>query len=157
MVAASSFRSAWFLAVALAVLVLDQASKWTIVRWLDHGERFPADFAFRFVHVTNSGAAFGLFEGAGFLLAIASVIGVAAIAVYLFSPGFTHPLLRLGLALMLGGAAGNLLDRVRNGEVVDFLKIPNWPAFNVADSAITIGVVLLLWTVMKTPQASDES
>ena len=83
-----------------------------------------------------------------------SVIGMAAIVIYLFNPGFAHPLMRLGLALMLGGAVGNLIDRVKDGEVVDFIKVPNFPAFNVADSAITIGVLLLAWAMLQEPEAS---
>jgi len=102
--------------------------------------------------VTNSGAAFGIFQGAGPLLILTSVIGMAAIVIYLFNPGFAHPLMRLGLAVMLGGAVGNLIDRVKDGEVVDFIKVPNWPAFNVADSAITIGVLLLAWAMIREPQ-----
>jgi signal peptidase II len=62
--------------------------------------------------------------------------------------------MRLGLALMLGGAVGNLIDRVKDGEVVDFIKVPNFPAFNVADSAITIGVLLLAWAMLQEPEAS---
>jgi signal peptidase II len=59
--------------------------------------------------------------------------------------------MRLGLAFMLGGAVGNLIDRVSSGEVVDFIKFPHWPAFNVADSSITIGVMLLLWAMTREP------
>ncbi|HJP41418.1 MAG TPA: signal peptidase II [Dehalococcoidia bacterium] len=147
----------WFIAVALAVVAADQATKWSIRAWLDRGDRWPDEGPFRIIHVTNSGAAFGLFEGAGVLLILASLVGVAAILVYLFNPGFAYPVFRLGLALMLGGAAGNLFDRLREGEVVDFLKVPNWPAFNVADSAITVGVVLLLWMmVFQAPQQADQ-
>ena len=76
------------------------------------------------------------------------------ILVYLFNPGLASPLVRVALALMLGGALGNLLDRAGDGEVVDFIKFPEWPAFNVADSAITIGVIVLLWAVvMREPRA----
>ncbi len=146
-----------FLGVAALVVLVDQLSKLAIVSWLDKGDRFPADGPLRLVHVTNTGAAFGMFQGAGFLLALASIVGVAAIAIYLLSPGFAHPLLRFCLALMLGGAMGNLVDRVRNGEVVDFLKFPGWPAFNVADSAISVGVVLLLWVMIMAPPGVDES
>lgn len=147
----------WFLGVAVAVVALDQLTKLVIVAWLDKGDRFPSEGPLRLVHVTNTGAAFGMFQGAGFLLALASIAGVAAIAIYMLSPGFAHPLLRFCLALMLGGAMGNLVDRIRNGEVVDFLKFPAWPAFNVADSAISVGVVLLLWVMIVSPPAPDGS
>ncbi|MGB4861834.1 MAG: signal peptidase II, partial [Tepidiformaceae bacterium] len=88
------------------------------------------------------------------LLVMTSIIGMAAIIVFLFNPTFAHPLMRLGLAFMLGGAVGNLIDRVKDGEVVDFIKVPNFPAFNVADSAITIGVALLVWAMLREPQPS---
>ena len=97
------------------------------------------------------GAAFGILQNAGPLLVVTSIIGMATILIYLFNPGFAHPLMRAGLALMLGGAIGNLIDRIVSGRVVDFLKVPHWPAFNFADSAITIGVLLLLWAMLQEP------
>jgi len=153
--ARQAVQSAWFFVIAFAVVAADQATKWGIRGWLDRGDRWPEGWPVRLIHVTNSGAAFGMFQGAGFLLAVGSVVGVTAILIYLFNPGFAHPLLRLGLAFMLGGAAGNLIDRIRDGEVVDFIKVPHWPAFNVADSSITIGVVLLLWVMVSEPRTQN--
>lgn len=141
-------RDGWFLALAAAIVGLDQLTKWTIREWLERGEAVSVVWPLKIVHVTNSGAAFGMFQGAGPLLVITSVVGMVAILVYLFNPGFAHPVMRLGLALMLGGAVGNLIDRVAEGRVVDFVKVPNFPAFNVADSAITIGVFFLIWALM---------
>lgn len=141
-------RDGWFLALAAAIVGLDQLTKWIIRGWLERGEAYSLIWPLKIVHVTNSGAAFGMFQGAGPLLVITSVVGMVAILVYLFNPGFAHPLMRLGLAFMLGGAVGNLIDRVSEGRVVDFVKVPNFPAFNVADSAITIGVFLLIWALM---------
>jgi len=141
-------RDAWFLVIAAAVIALDQFTKWVIRNQIEYGTAAWDIGVFRLVHVTNSGAAFGMLQGAGLLLAVTSIVGAAAIVVFLFNPGFAHPLMRAGLALMLGGAAGNLIDRLREGEVVDFLKVPNFPAFNVADSAITVGVIALLWTLL---------
>jgi signal peptidase II len=150
-------RDAWFLAVAAAVIALDQVSKWAVRASLDRGDSHELIGSWlRIVHFTNSGAAFGLFQGAGPLLALTSIAGTIALLVYLFNPGFAHPLVRVALALMLGGAAGNLIDRVARGEVVDFIKVPNWPAFNVADSAITVGVVVLIWAVLWTREPSAE-
>lgn len=141
---------AFLLGLALAVIGLDQLTKWFIRANLDRGDAWPSDgWLLKIVHITNSGAAFGFFQGAGPLLAITSVVGMAFILVYLFNPGFAHPLMRFGLALMLGGAVGNLIDRVAHGRVVDFVKVPNFPAFNVADSAITIGVLCLLWAILQ--------
>ena len=140
---------AWFLLLALAVVGLDQLSKCGIRRTLSLGDAWPADWPVHFVHITNTGAAFGILQHAGPLLVVTSLIGMAAILIYLFNPGFAHPLMRAGLALMLGGAVGNLIDRLVSGQVVDFIKFPHWPAFNLADSAITIGVCLLLWAMTR--------
>ena len=142
-------RDGWFLALAAAIVGLDQFTKWLIRELLDRGDSTLNLGIVKVVHIVNTGAAFGLFQGSGGLLAVTSVVGMAAILVYLFNPGFAHPLMRLGLALMLGGAIGNLIDRVANGEVVDFIKVPHFWAFNVADSAITIGVLVLLWTMLQ--------
>lgn len=148
------FRAAdaWYLLVAGVIVGFDQLTKWFIRANVDRGDAWPADdWWIKIVHVTNSGAAFGIFQGAGPLLAVTSGLGMAFILIYLFNPGFAHPVMRLGLAFMLGGAVGNLIDRLTEGKVVDFIKVPNWPAFNVADSAITIGVLCLLWAILNDP------
>lgn len=142
------------MAVSVLVIVTDQVVKWMIRHWVDRGEEYAVVWPLKIVHLTNSGAAFGVLQGAGPLLVMTSIIGMAAIIVFLFNPTFAHPLMRLGLAFMLGGAVGNLIDRVKDGEVVDFIKVPNFPAFNVADSAITIGVALLVWAMLREPQPS---
>lgn len=142
-------RDSVYLLIVAAVVALDQLTKWMVKASIDPG-RTGLDWGFlRIVHFTNSGAAFGMFQDAAPLLAVVSIVGMAAIFVYLFNPGFADPVMRLGLALMLGGAIGNLIGRVTAGEVVDFIKVPNWPAFNVADSSISIGVVLLLWSILR--------
>ena len=157
----------WFLALAVVVVGLDQLTKWGVRHTLRPGDTWPSNWPVHLVHITNTGAAFGLLQHAGPLLVVTSLIGMAAILIYLFNPGFAHPLMRAGLALMLGGAVGNLIDRLVSGQVVDFIKVPHWPAFNVADSAITIGVCLLLWAMTREtgprpaaansePQAPDE-
>lgn len=152
-------RDAWYFLVTASVIGFDQLTKWVMSSWLERGESWPEGWAVKFVHVTNSGAAFGILQDSGPLLIITSVIGAAAILIYLLNPSFAHPMLRLGLAFMLGGAVGNLIDRVFAGEVVDFIKFPQWPAFNVADSAITIGVLCLLWTVIfqEEPEPRESS
>lgn len=146
-------RDSLFLGVALVIVTFDQLTKWIIRQTIDRGDGWPAGWEVQIVHYRNSGAAFGVFQDAGPLLVIASLAGMAAILIYLFSPGFQDPLMRVGLALMLGGAVGNLIDRVYAGEVVDFISVWHWPAFNVADSAITIGVLLLLWVFMRSPDS----
>ncbi len=150
-------RDGWFLVLAGLIIAADQFTKWLIRDRVQRGESFPDSGLIRIIHVTNDGAAFGLFQGAGPLLAITSVVGMAAIFVFLLNPGFAHPIMRLALALMLGGAVGNLIDRVHSGEVVDFVKVPHWPAFNVADSAISVGVVILLWAMLFLPPKSTSA
>ena len=114
--------------------------------WLNtDGEAWPdADWLLHIVHVTNSGAAFGILQGQTVFLIVTSILGVAAIVLYYVSPPLEHGLLRAALGLQLGGAAGNLIDRIRLGEVTDFINFEFWPAFNVADASITIGVVAIL-------------
>ena len=148
-------RDGWFILLTLAIIGADQAVKWVIRETVERGDAHAVVWPLKIVHVTNSGAAFGMFQGAGPLLVMTSILGMAAIVVFLFNPSFAHPLMRLGLALMLGGAVGNLIDRVKDGEVVDFIKVPNFPAFNVADSAITIGVLVLVWAMLREPQQSQ--
>ncbi|KAA0231511.1 MAG: signal peptidase II [Dehalococcoidia bacterium] len=139
---------ALFLAVAALIVAADQLTKWLVREGLERGESWPADWPVKLVHVTNSGAAFGILQGAGPLLVVTTLVGIAAIVIYLLNPEFAHPLMRAGLALMMAGAVGNLIDRLWKGEVVDFVKAPHFPAFNVADSAITIGVFVLIWAML---------
>lgn len=149
-------RDAWFLVVVLVIIAADQATKWLVRSGLDRGDSWPEGWQIRFVHFVNTGAAFGILQNSGPLLVVTSIVGVVALLIYLFNPGFAHPVVRIGLALMLGGAVGNLIDRVAHGQVVDFLKVPHWPAFNIADSAITIGVLCLLWAVLWIDRAPND-
>jgi signal peptidase II len=144
-------RDAPFFLVALGIVVLDQVTKAIVRATLDKGEYWPdADMILNITYVTNSGAAFGILQGQTLFLVVTSLIGVAAIVLYYMYPPLEHGLLRLALALQLGGAAGNLIDRVRFGEVTDFINFSFWPAFNVADSAISVGVVTILWFFLTT-------
>ena len=139
-------RDVIFFLIAAAVLVLDQVTKHIVRDRLLPGEVWPNDDWFvHIINVSNSGAAFGFLQGQTTFLVVTSLIGVAAIVLYYFYPPLEHGLLRLALGLQLGGAAGNLIDRVRFGEVTDFINTDFWPAFNVADASISIGVVTILW------------
>lgn len=153
----SARQALWLGALVLVLVSLDQGTKWAVRANIDRGDSIPEEGIFRLVHYSNTGAAFGILQGAGTLLALTSIIGVVAIIVYVASPAFGQPLMRLGFSLMLAGAAGNLVDRLMRGEVTDFLKVPNWPAFNLADSAITIGVLLLLWTLLRDDSPETQS
>jgi len=135
-----------FFLIALLVVVADQLSKiW--IRFYTEGQLiFEAGF-FRLIRVNNTGAAFGLFQDSSFFLIIVDFIGIILVLLYVFLVPRRFPFLdtklgRLALGLVLGGTIGNLVDRLRFGYVTDFISVGVWPAFNVADSAITVGVVL---------------
>ncbi|MGH2559294.1 MAG: signal peptidase II [Thermomicrobiales bacterium] len=129
------------------VLLLDQATKWLVIRALGPGEpehRVELIGSALAVHyVQNSGAAFGLFRGQTALLTAIALLVVGGLVVSYARHRAPSLTLALGLGLLIGGAFGNLIDRLRFGYVVDFVSVGIWPKFNVADSAITVGVALL--------------
>ncbi len=140
----------WF-ALAALIVAADQATKWAILAHFAAGESRALTGFFNLVLVFNKGAAFSMLADAGGwqtpLLAAFALIAAAVVGFLLLRNPHKR-LLCLGLALILGGAIGNLIDRLRYGQVVDFLDLHalgwHWPAFNVADSAISIGAVLLI-------------
>jgi signal peptidase II len=140
----------WF-AIAAAIVVTDQVAKWAVLGSFAPGERRVLTGFFNLVLVLNKGAAFSLLADApGWqtpLFVVFSLVAAVIVSVVLFrSPA--QPMLCAGLALILGGALGNVIDRLRFGQVVDFLDFHalgwHWPAFNLADSAITVGAALLI-------------
>ncbi|HEY8368490.1 MAG TPA: signal peptidase II [Thermodesulfobacteriota bacterium] len=145
------------LVVSAAVVVLDLATKALVEARIPLHHAVPVvDGLFSLVHVRNTGAAFSLLAEAPAALRVPlfvaiAVAAVAAVLALLRKLDDRQRLLTAALALVLGGAIGNLVDRLRYGAVVDFLLVYwrdwHWPAFNVADSAISVGVVVLLWTM----------
>ncbi len=133
-----------FLGAAALVLALDQITKELVRAFLDRGEIWPEDWPVRLHHVTNTGAAFGILKDQTGFLIVTTIIGLAAIYLYYRYPPFDHLVAPIATGMMLGGAVGNLLDRVRLGRVTDFIDFPRWPSFNVADSSIVVGIVILL-------------
>jgi signal peptidase II len=140
----------WFTASALIVLA-DQLTKWVVLERLVPGERREVTEFFNLVLVFNKGAAFSFLAGAGGWqtpILAAFAIGAALIVSWLLLRSRGRRTFCAGLALILGGALGNVIDRLRFGHVVDFLDLHaggwHWPAFNVADSAITFGAALLI-------------
>ena len=133
-----------FFLVAAGVLVLDQLTKSIVRNNLALGESWPSEsWLVKITHVTNSGAAFGILQGQGAFLTITAFVAIGAIAFYYAFPPLEHGLLRIALGLQLGGAFGNLIDRLRFGEVTDMFHFPHYPAFNVADSSIVVGLVAI--------------
>jgi signal peptidase II len=144
-----------FILVALVVIIMDQASKFIISGYISYYQSIPViDGVLRLVHVRNRGMAFGLMNRPDSGISFYFLVSITIVAILLILYWFTkikHEDRRLlfGLSLILGGAIGNLIDRIRIKEVIDFVDIyigsHHWPAFNVADSAITIGT---LWIAM---------
>lgn len=148
-------RRRLFLAAGLAVLALDQLTKELVRALMDRGDIWPStDWPVRLHYVTNTGAAFGILQDQTGFLILTTFIGLAAIYLYYRFPPFDHAIVPTAVGMMLGGAVGNLLDRVRLGRVTDFIDFSFWPAFNVADSSIVIGIgVLLLGYAFLSPPA----
>ena len=137
-----------FYLIAGAVFIFDQISKEFIRLWMPLGDSWPSTGFLRIVHGTNTGSAFGLFAGFTNLLILASIVGIAAVLYYFYRQGNNAIALRISLGLIVGGALGNLFDRVVSGKVVDFISVGWWPSFNIADSAISVGMFLLIFTMI---------
>jgi signal peptidase II len=134
-----------FWGAALSVIMLDQITKAMVRTGLDRGESWPdPDWLLRIRYVTNTGAAFGILQDQTTFLIVTALIGLTAIYLYYRFPPFDHWIVPIAIGLMLGGAVGNLVDRVRVGRVTDFVDVGWFPAFNVADSSITIAIAVLV-------------
>jgi signal peptidase II len=137
--------------VAVIVLVLDQVTKHTIAAGIAAGDEKKFLPGVTLVHVRNTGVAFSIFSGGGTLVLVFTLVALAVLLAY-FTRRPDRPMLWLPTGMLVGGAIGNLIDRIANGAVTDFIKLPHWPAFNVADMSITFGVLALLW-VLEGPRA----
>ncbi len=144
------------IATAGIVVALDQATKQLAVANIDRGEHVNVFFGLDLTNTRNTGVAFGAFEGAGLVVAILIGISLALLVGY-FLLHRDMPLLWLPVGLLLGGALGNLADRARDGAVIDFIDPVAWPAFNLADACIVVGVVMLLWVVEGRPKRAPTS
>ncbi len=149
-----SKRFAIWMIVAFVVVIADQVTKWAIIQHIQYGGSVPTSFSFlNLVHQQNKGAAWSFLADAGgwqryFFIVLATVVS-GVIGVWLWRIRNEGPLiLAAGLSLVLGGAVGNLVDRILLGHVTDFIQVwfGNWafPSFNVADTAITVGAALLI-------------
>jgi signal peptidase II len=131
-------------AVALAGLGADQLTKAIVTNRLGLGDEVHVVGPFSIHHVTNSGIAFGLFASATPIVILLTTVAVTWMLYFFARSGSRHPVLPVALGLVIGGSVSNLIDRVRLGHVTDFLDLKYWPAFNLADSFIVIGVAALL-------------
>lgn len=137
------------LVVAVATIAVDQLTKWMVISQLGPDrKRHGVDVIGSFLavqYVENTGAAFGVMQGRSSLLTILAIVVLAIVLVAFYRSGSRSGMADISFGLLVGGAVGNLIDRVRFGFVVDFISVGVWPTFNVADSAVTVGVVLLVW------------
>ncbi|MCW2989209.1 MAG: lipoprotein signal peptidase [Solirubrobacterales bacterium] len=141
---------AWALAgvLAAAILAADQAAKAAIEAQLVPGEHVDVLGPLGLTLSHNRGVAFGLAGGAGAPLIVLTVVAVGIVG-YLFARNPTRPGMWVAAGLLAGGAIGNLVDRVRAGEVTDYVDLPSWPPFNLADVAITLGVLVLVFIYLR--------
>jgi signal peptidase II len=155
-------KRAHYLALSVAVIVLDALTKWLVASRIElHDAITVIPNVFELVHVRNTGAAFGIGANTDsrlipLLLNGGAIAVFGVVVVYALRTAVSDRVLQTGLHLILGGAIGNLVDRFRFGYVIDFLDFyvrdHHWPAFNVADSAICIGIALLFLDMRKEPQ-----
>ena len=146
----------WLFVLPLAVVILDQFSKYIVVENMALGESIPIiEEVFHLTYILNPGAAFGMFaHNRVFFISIAVI--VIGIIIWARREILASPLeVKAGCGLFLGGAIGNLIDRARQGLVIDFFDFRIWPVFNIADIAICIGVGPIIWNLLKTELKRD--
>jgi signal peptidase II len=149
---------AWALAAALclAVVIVDQVVKRVIEDQIVLGEKVDVLGPLKLTLSHNEGVAFGLAGGSGAPLVVVTVVALGVV-LYLFSRNPARPMMWIATGLLAGGAIGNLVDRIRAGAVTDFIELPHWPPFNLADCAISVGVVLLVLIYLREAERAPES
>ena len=135
-------------AIAVGALGADQLTKLLIRANMRIGESWPEEGFLRLTHGTNTGSAFGLFQDQTLVLTIASVVAIGFVFLFYRNDGGSTWLSWLTSGLILGGALGNLIDRVIAGKVTDFIDVGPWPVFNIADSSIVVGIIVLCASVL---------
>lgn len=142
------YRDWTLLQLAAIALALDQLTKFVVRQTLELHYSWPYTGFFRFTHIHNTGSAFGLFQDQNLPLLFVSLVGVLVLAYIYQTQERPSLLLRVSIALMLGGALGNLIDRIHQGHVTDFIDVGPWPVFNLADSAIVVGLIMMAWLLV---------
>jgi signal peptidase II len=140
--------------VSVAAVVADQLTKWMVSSALGLGEAVAVTGPFSIHHVRNTGIAFGLFSSATTAVIVVTVAAVAGMLLFFIRAGQRHTLVPIALGLVVGGSVSNLVDRVRLGHVTDFLDFDYWPAFNLADTFIVVGVALLFLSFVAADRTS---
>lgn len=142
------YKDKLFYFISIVVILFDQFTKYLIKEFVPRYSAWPDDGIVQIVHGVNTGSAFGLFSDYTLLLTIGSLIGIGFVLYFFYKNSFNVIWMRISLSLIVGGAVGNLIDRIRDGGVVDFISVGWWPAFNIADSAISIGMAILIFTLV---------
>ena len=146
----------WILfATIVAVFVADQLTKFAIKGTMRLGESWPAEGLIRITHGSNTGTAFGLLQSQTLFLIFASIIAIGFLVYFYRAYALPRPILRLAIGLQLGGAFGNLFDRVAFGAVTDFIDVGWWPIFNIADSSICVGMATLIIVLLLFDRRTD--
>ncbi len=150
-----------FSLTALLIATADQLTKIWIRSNLALGQLIPDTGFFQLTHSRNTGAVFGLLRDQSFLLTIVALVGVVFLLVYALFLRRYFPFLdnmpgKLALGLILGGTVGNLIDRISLGYVTDFISIGIWPIFNIADSAVTVGAVVVAYSLLRLVRAEKQ-
>lgn len=143
----------------VTTIVADQATKawiWDTVG--PDGTRRVIDVmpGLKFIFVRNTGSAFGLFEGQSSILTVLTFVAIGFLGAFFYRNARQDPVVSLAVGLLIGGAIGNLIDRIRLGYVIDWIKVPHWPTFNIADSAITVGVIVLIVSMLVRDFGEDD-
>jgi signal peptidase II len=142
--AAGPFHWLGLVSVGFAAFVADQATKQIVVNQLPLGDSVHVAGPLYIHHVTNPGIAFGLFSSWATAVTVLTALAIAWMIAYFAKAGARHPVFPVALGLLVGGSVANLVDRLRLGHVTDFLDLRFWPAFNLADTFIVVGVAILL-------------
>lgn len=150
-----------FSLTALLIAAADQLTKIWIRSNLALGQSIPDTGFFQLTHSRNTGAVFGLLRDQSFLLTIVALVGVVFLLVYALFLRRYFPFLhnmpgKLALGLILGGTVGNLIDRISLGYVTDFISIGIWPTFNIADSAVTVGAIVVAYSLLRLVRAEKQ-
>jgi signal peptidase II len=140
--------------VLAAVVGLDQLTKHTLGSWIQPDQTRHLIPGITLVYERNTGVSFSFLAGDGALVYVAIGLALLALIAYLLARP-TQPLIWLPAGMLIGGAVGNLIDRIANGSVIDFIKLPHWPAFNFADMSITFGVILLALVIERGSRADQ--
>ena len=138
------YRDLLLVSIFTLVVTVDQFTKMLVRANLHIHESIPSEGMFRFTYATNTGAVFGIFSDQTLIMTLASFVGVGILLYFYHSYSGSGRFVRISLGLLLGGAVGNLVDRVLMGRVTDFIDVGAWPIFNLADSAIVTGIIILV-------------